>query len=124
MILHAYFAITKRNPLPQIIVSVDGATIDRSESEEKDFLAHYEEQAIKAINASGDEYENGGWYRVSLPDTIRGRVAEDLRDVTPTFQAQSVKASPKEVQHPSIQGITVTVGREPGKIKDDEIINL
>lgn len=124
MILHAFFVITKNSPLPHAVSVVDESTIETSPYTQDEFLAHGEKQAIKAINASGDEYTNGGWYRISLPVTARSEIVQDLNDITPSFSAQSVTADPKNVQHPSIEGITVTVGRTPGKIQDDEIINL
>lgn len=120
MLLYVLFIKTSKNSQPTAITVLDEATVETSEFTVKEYQDLTLAQVKEALGS--DELKSWGWFEVRLPNITRSRIVEELEDITPTFASYEVKSVPKEQTHPSIAGITVTVGRIPGKLVDDEII--
>lgn len=117
MNLFVLFALVAGRPTPQPLAIVDPATIQESERTE----AEYKKLVEAAVEETVDmDIEVSGWYELSLPPDAGNTVRRELLNQATVFPVH-VTPSPIAEGHPSINGITVTVGRKPGKIIDDEI---
>jgi hypothetical protein len=99
---------------------VDGATIAHSGHSEMEYKKIALEQ-VKETSQDADVVTAWEWFIVDLGPVASNRILEHLSNITPHFSTEKVTPSPIETVHPSVEGITVTVGRTPGKIIDDEI---
>jgi hypothetical protein len=95
---------------------VDPETIKESNHTEEEYKKLVED----AVSESDENIEVSGWYTIGLPVDASGTITRELRDIPTSFSGQ-VQQDPVKETHPSINSITVTVGRKPGKIVDDEI---
>jgi len=119
MRLFVLFAHQPSKP-PKAMAVVDQNTIQKSGHEEM----AYKKIALEQVKNSAQDVEgvtNWAWFQIDLPPTAMGRIVEYLTSTVPRFATNDVTPSPIETVHPSTEGITVTVGRVPGKIIDDEI---
>lgn len=105
---------------PVAMTVVDELTIRLSGRKEDE----YKELALLATkDQCEDEMEHWGWFETTLPDDGRAAIQQFFNEEPPTFSA-SMSASPVAQQHPSYEGIKVTVGRTPGRLPHDEDNNF
>ena len=116
MRLFVLFGIPEGKGYPKALVVVDSRTIQESGNTDQEYKDLVEEAVL-----DGDEkYERMGWYTIGLPQGSENTLIHELRQLKTSF---SGKIEPAPKPHPSIEGITVQVGRIPGKIRDDEIFD-
>lgn len=116
MQLFVLFAVIDGKAYPRPLAIVDPETIKESNYTEEE----YKKLVEKAAAEGGENVEVSGWYTVNLPVDAPGIITRELNDIPTAFPGQ-VQADPVQETHPAINSITVTVGRKPGKIVDDEI---
>lgn len=116
MKLSVLFVITEESPSPRPVAIVDPLTVKESTHTEDEYKKLVEE----AVRDSETVIKLSGWYELALPMDAANTIGRELRNQPSVFPAQ-VTADPVKEVHPSINSITVTVGRKPGKIVDDEI---
>ena len=121
MILHVLFVKFKGEALPKGLSVVDEQTINETQYTVDEYLEAAALQTLEMFKDSKREVEEWSWYDFSAPTTTRNRIAEDINDLTLTFGVSNVEARPKAQPVTGVPGITVTVGRTPGTIVDDEI---
>jgi hypothetical protein len=119
MRLFVLFASQPNNP-PKAVVVVDQPTIARSGHSEMDYKKLALEQAKESLE-DAHTITSWAWFIIDLGPVATGRIMEYLTDTAPHFSTENVTASAISTPHPSTESITVTIGRVPGKIIDDEI---
>ncbi len=116
MKLFVLFAVIDGKAFPRPMAIVDPQTIKESNHSEEE----YKKLVEAAVSESDEKIEVAGWYTIALPPDAAGTITRELREIPTSFPGQ-VQQDPIKETHPSISSITVTVGRKPGKIVDDEI---
>jgi hypothetical protein len=119
MKLFILFAQFPNQPYPAPMGVIDENTIKMSGRPED----VYKKLALDTIkDQTKEEAQSWGWFELLLPPDAPTRISQALLQELPKFVTE-LKSSPTQKNHPSFNGITVTVGRNPQKIKDDEIFD-
>jgi hypothetical protein len=105
------------NQAPVAMTVVDELTVLLSGRKEDE----YKRLILDLTREQCDEpAENWAWFEVELPSDARERVRLHLMHESPKFAVKEVTPSPVQKNHPSFDGIKVTVGRTPGKLRDED----
>jgi hypothetical protein len=121
MILHVLFAQLDNKSMPEAVSIVDQQTVDSSPYTLAEYLGFADEQAQKIFEANGSKVKTQGWFEIDMGYETLAGVQMSLEERTPVFRPLHVAPTPRPETNPSVPGITVTVGRTPGTIQDDEI---